>query len=181
MRRCQSGPASLRIRTIFAEPHAIGSTEGVEFDTLKPVIDVARSPLNRLVIDSGWEEKVGQVLDSLPEVAAWVKNDRIGPDRRGLRIPYTDAGKQQDYIPDFIARIRTAGGPDWHLLIEVTGERREAKLAKAGTAMNLWLPAVNEWGGLGEWDYMELHDPYMVVDEIRARIAAHPRKEAVGA
>ncbi len=76
-----------RIRPILAEPHAIGSTEGVEFDTLKPVIDVRRSPLNRLVIDSGWEEKVGLVLDSLPEVAAWVKNDRIGPDRRGLRIP----------------------------------------------------------------------------------------------
>jgi type III restriction enzyme len=170
-----------RIHPMFAEPHATGSTEGVEFDTLKPVIDVRRSPLNRLVIDSGWEEKVGQVLDSLPEVAAWVKNDRIGPDRRGLRIPYTDAGKQQDYVPDFIVRIRGEGGPDWHLLIEVTGERREAKLAKAGTAMNLWLPAVNQWGGLGEWDYMELHDPYMAMDEICARIATRARKEAAGA
>jgi type III restriction enzyme len=170
-----------RLRPILAEPHAIGSTEGVEFDTLKPVIDVRRSPLNRLVIDSGWEEKVGQVLDSLPEVAAWVKNDRIGPDRRGLRIPYTDVGKQQDYIPDFIVHIRGEGGQDWHLLLEVTGERREAKLAKAGTAMNLWLPAVNQWGRLGEWDYMELHDPYMAVDEIRARIVAHTQKEATGA
>ena len=169
------------IRPILAEPHAIGSTECVEFDTLKPVIDVRRSPLNRLVIDSGWEEKVGLVLDSLPEVAAWVKNDRIGPDRRGLRIPYTDAGKQQEYIPDFIVRIRGEGRPDWHLLIEVTGERREAKLAKAGTAMNLWLPAVNAWGRIGQWDYMELHDPYMAIDEIRARIAAHEQKEAADA
>jgi len=62
----------------------------------------------------------------------------------------------------------------------VTGERREAKLAKAGTAMNLWLPAVNQWGGLGEWDYMELHDPYMAMDEIRTRIAVHARKETAG-
>lgn len=170
-----------RIRSILADPNPIGSTEGVEFDTVKPVIDVKRSPLNRLVIDSGWEEKVGQVLDSLPEVAAWVKNDRIGPDRRGLRIPYTDAGKQQDYIPDFIVCVRGEGGVAWHLLIEVTGERREAKLAKAGTALNLWLPAVNAWGRLGQWDYMELHDPYMAMNEIRARIAAHAQKEGAGA
>ncbi len=47
--------------------------------------------------------------------------------------------------------------------------------------MNLWLPAVNQWGGLGEWDYMELHDPYMAMDEIRARIATRARKEAAGA
>ncbi len=170
-----------RIRPILADPHPIGSTEGVEFDTVKPVIDIKRSPLNRLVIDSGWEEKVGQVLEILPEVVSWVKNDRIGPDRRGLRIPYTDAGKQQDYIPDFIARIRGGNGPDWHLLIEVTGERREAKLAKAGTALNLWLPAVNEWNGLGEWDYIELHDPYMAMDEIRTLIVARTREEAARA
>src|SRR5260221_645665 len=51
-----------RTGPILADPHAMGSTEGVEFDTLKRVIVVKRSPPNRLVIDSGWEEKVGQVL-----------------------------------------------------------------------------------------------------------------------
>jgi type III restriction enzyme len=168
------------IRPILAEPNPIGSTDGVEFDTLKTVIDVRRSPLNRLVIDSGWEEKVGQILESMLEVAAWVKNDRIGPDRRGLRIPYTEQGKQHDYVPDFIVRVR-GKREDWHLLLEVTGERREAKLAKAGTALNLWLPAVNHWGGLGRWDYLELRDPYMAMDEIRARIAAKEAEEAVGA
>jgi type III restriction enzyme len=165
----EASGSETHIRPILADPNPIGTTDAVEFDTLKPVIDVRRSPLNRLVIDSGWEEKVGQVLDHMPEVISWVKNDRIGPDRRGLRIPYTEQGRQHDYVPDFIVRVRGEAG-EWHLLVEVTGERREAKLAKAGTALNLWLPAVNGWGGLGHWDYMELHDPHMALDEIRGRI-----------
>lgn len=169
------------IHPILADPYPIGSTQGVEFDTVKPVFDVERSPFNRLVIDSSWEQKVGQVLEAIPEVVAWVKNERIGPDRRGLRIPYTDAGKQQDYVPDFIVRIRGESGSHRHLLIEVTGERREAKLAKAGTAMNLWLPAVNNWGALGKWDYMEIYDPYMAAYEIRTRIADHTQEETVNA
>ncbi|MDQ6948253.1 MAG: DEAD/DEAH box helicase family protein [Actinomycetota bacterium] len=154
------------IKPIMAEDNPIGSTDNIAFDTVKPVVDVTKSHLNRMVIDSGWEEKVGQVLEQMPEVLAWVKNDRIGPDRKGLRIPYTDHGKQVEYVPDFIARIDGAGEPAWHMLIEVTGERREKKLAKAGTALNLWLPAVNHWGKLGRWGYIEIHDPWMAQDEI---------------
>jgi type III restriction enzyme len=124
-----------------------------------------------MVVDSKWEEKVGQVLEDMPEVRAWVKNDRLGPDRKGLRIPYVDQGKQVEYIPDFIVRIvGLEGAPDWHLLLEVTGERREAKLAKAGTALHLWLPAVRSWGQLGHWDYMEVHDPWLAAEQLLEKI-----------
>jgi type III restriction enzyme len=165
-----SGVAAV-IKPILSELNPIGSTAGVEFDTLKPVVDITKSHLNRMVLDSDWEAKVGQALDAMAEVEAWVKNDRIGPDRKGLRIPYVHDGKQVDYIPDFIVRIRPEGGDILNLLIEVTGERREAKLAKAGTALNLWVPAVNNWGRLGRWDYLEIHDPWMAMDEIRSKVA----------
>ena len=162
------------VKPILSDTHPMGSTAGVEFDTVKPVVEVRKSHLNRMVVDSKWEEKVGQILEEMPEVRSWVKNDRIGPDRKGLRIPYVDQGKQADYIPDFIARIAGHDGEaDWHLLIEVTGERREAKIAKAGTALHLWLPAVRQWGRLGDWDYMEIHDPWMAGEQIRAKLAEH--------
>jgi type III restriction enzyme len=158
------------IKPILAEDEPVGSTDNVSFDTVKPVVDVTKSHLNRMVLDSSWEGKVGQDLDQMPEVIAWVKNDRLGIDRKGLRIPYADAGKQAEYIPDFIVRVRGNGIPDWHMLIEVTGERRDAKLAKAGTALNLWLPAVRHWGRLGEWQYLEVQDPWMAGDMIREKI-----------
>jgi type III restriction enzyme len=166
----ESAGVSASIKPVLAENDPMGSTAGVEFDTVKPVIATTKSHLNALVIDSGWEEKVGQVLESMPEVRAYVKNDRIGPDRKGLRIPYSSEGKQVDYIPDFIARIDDGQREPVTLLIEVTGERREAKLAKAGTAIRLWVPAVNNWGRLGRWDYIEVHDPWMAQDEIRGRL-----------
>ncbi len=164
-----SGVAAV-IKPVLSETHPIGTTAGVEFDTLKPVVDVTKSHLNRMVLDSDWEAKVGQALDAMAEVEAWVKNDRIGPDRKGLRVPYVHDGKQVDYIPDFIVRLRDDKGDILTLLIEVTGERREAKLTKAGTALNLWVPAVNNWGRLGRWDYLEIHDPWMAGDEIRSKI-----------
>lgn len=167
------------IQPILADPFPIGSTGDVSFDTVKAVVDVTKSHLNRMVLDSNWEGKVGQVLDEMPEVVSWAKNDRLGPDRKGLRIPYSDSGRQAEYIPDFIVRARpSAAEPLATLLIEVTGERRDAKLAKAGTALNLWLPAVNHWGELGHWDYIEIHDPWMAEDEIRAAIHSSVRETA---
>ncbi len=165
-----SGVAAM-IKPVLSETNPIGSTGGVEFDTIKPVVDVTKSHLNRMVLDSDWEAKVGQALDSMSEVQAWVKNDRIGPDRKGLRIPYVHEGKHVDYIPDFIVHIADGHGGTTTLVIEVTGERREAKLVKAGTALNLWVPAINNWGKLGHWDYIEIHDPWTATDEIRTKIS----------
>jgi type III restriction enzyme len=37
------------------------------------------------------------------------------------------------------------------VIIEVTGEARRDKMAKVETARKLWIPAVNNHGGLGRW------------------------------
>ncbi len=55
------------------------------------------------MLDSGWEQKVAQVLESLPQVAAYVKNDHLG-----FVIPYTLDGEQRSYLPDFLVRARVA-------------------------------------------------------------------------
>jgi hypothetical protein len=48
------------------------------------------------VFDFGWEREAGELLDSHPAVAAWVKNDRLG------RRPCREAGTARKYKPDFV-------------------------------------------------------------------------------
>ena len=59
-----------------------------------------------------------------------------------------------------------------NLVLEVTGLKRKDKEAKVSTARTLWVPAVNNHGGLGEWLFIEIEDPWDCVDSIRA---ASPR------
>jgi type III restriction enzyme len=47
-----------------------------------------------------------------------------------------------------------------HLIIEVTGEKKKDKEAKVATAKTLWVPAVNNHGGLGRWAFVEIDDPW---------------------
>ncbi|MGH7721966.1 MAG: BPTD_3080 family restriction endonuclease [Candidatus Dormibacteria bacterium] len=147
-----------------------GSTRGLEFDTIKPVVTTTKSHVSHVVLDSNWESKMSQVLEDMPEVIAYVKNDRLG-----FEIPYTFDGRQASYRPDFIARVDDGRGPEdaLNLLVEVTGERRDAKEAKAATAAALWVPAVNRLGMLGRWSYVEVDDPWAGGGPIREHIAAH--------
>jgi len=55
------------------------------------------------------------------------------------------------------------------LVLEVTGERKKEKQAKVATATDLWVPAVNNWGGLGRWAFLEVTDPWDAENLIRAR------------
>jgi type III restriction enzyme len=125
--------------------------------TVRDAYSTRHSHVNLVVIDSGWEGKAAKVLDDLAEdghVSAWVKNAFLD-----FRIPYTDAaGESRDYLPDFIVRAMTAGGETIHLLLEVTGMRRDKK-EKMWTVKHRWIPAVNavrdkyEWP---RWDFIEI-------------------------
>jgi hypothetical protein len=83
----------------------------------------------------------------------YVKNHR----QPGFSIPYTVNGEQRDYFPDFIARVDDARMRDpvelLNVVVEVTGEVKKEKEAKAGTARDLWVAAVNNNGGIGRWAF----------------------------
>lgn len=75
----------------------------------------------------------------------WVRHARF------FFIPYTLGGQQKNYFPDFLCHVD--GGHGKHdllnLIVEVSGERDDAKAAKVETAKTLWVPAVNNaapWG-----------------------------------
>ena len=65
-----------------------------------------------------------------------------------------------------------------NLLIEVTGEKKKDKAAKVATARTLWVPAVNNHGGFGRWDFIEVADPWDAENDIR-RVIDQPSELGV--
>ena len=105
-----------------------------------------------------WEQRLAWALESMNEVSSYFKNDP----RIGFAIPYTFEGDSRCYFPDFAARVG-----DLNLIVEVTGEKKPDKEAKASTARNLWIPAINNDGRFGKWGFVEIRDSYNAKTEIR--------------
>ena len=84
------------------------------------------------------------------------------------RQPYTVNGEEKNYEPDFLVCIRDPQGRELALIIEVTGQRKKDKQAKVSTARNLWVPAVNNHGGVGRWAFLEIEDPWDAQNLVRA-------------
>jgi type III restriction enzyme len=153
---------------------AVSSTRYVDFDTTRPTYATRadKCHVSHVVADTrpggsgSWEHKMAQVLedDSLP-VLRYVKNKSLG-----FTIPYTLNGEHRLYYPDFIAVVDDGRGPDdpLNLVVEVSGERKKDKAAKVSTARTLWLPAVNNHGAFGRWDFIEIDDPWDGENLIRA-------------
>lgn len=58
-----------------------------------------------------------------------------------------------------------------NLIIEVSGRDKKEKAAKTATARNLWVPAINNHGGFGQWAFLEITDPWDVMNSVRAFVS----------
>jgi type III restriction enzyme len=125
------------IRPILSHYNPFGSTKYVRGATVKDVFPTVRSHVNAVVMDSDWEAIAAKTLEEIPEVRSYVKNQFLG-----FAIPYTGAGKDKLYYPDFIARVQTRSGTMKNLIIEITGMNRD-KAEKLWFVEHRWLPAVN--------------------------------------
>ncbi|MDO8543871.1 MAG: DEAD/DEAH box helicase family protein [Opitutaceae bacterium] len=159
----QPGEPAVRAIVNFHNPS--GSTRFAHGNTSRETYATRHSHVNVVVIDSGWEGQAAKVLDDLAEegrIETWVKNHFLQ-----FRIPYVDdEGESRDYLPDFIVRTRDPDGTAHHLIVEVTGARRD-KPAKVWTAAERWVPAVNALPasrGFGRWDFLELAGQTQVAD-----------------
>jgi type III restriction enzyme len=157
-------PGTPRLRPILRAYDRVGSTRHVDFDTTKSVYATVpdRCHISHVVEDSRWESKLAQVLEDMPEVVAYVKNQGLG-----FSIPYTLNGAERQYYPDYIVRMRT-GSDIVSVIVEVSGESLKDKAAKTSTARSLWVPAVNNHGAFGRWSFVEVTDPWNAQTEIRA-------------
>jgi type III restriction enzyme len=147
-----------------------GSTRYVDFDTTRPVYptDEKKCHVSHVVADTDtWEQKLAQTLEDaslMPEVVRYVKNHNLG-----FFIPYSLNGQSHNYLPDFIVCLDDGRGPGdlLRLIVEVTGEKKKDKEAKTATAKALWVPAVNNHGGLGRWAFIEITNPWNAGNTIR--------------
>jgi type III restriction enzyme len=156
------------LKPILRPYDVVGSTQYVDFDTIKPTYATRadKCHISHVVADTdSWEQKMAQSLEDMDEVKAYVKNQNLG-----FAIPYTLNGEEKNYIPDFIVHYDDGHGDDdlLNLIVEVTGENKKEKEAKRTTANSLWVPAVNNHGGFGRWGFIEIFDPWDAKNSIRA-------------
>ena len=159
-----------RLMPILRSYEPVGSTRFVDFDTTRPVYATRadRCHVSHVVADTeSWEQKMAQALEDMDEIACYVKNQNLG-----FTIPYTLAGEDKPYYPDFIARVTRPGLEPLNLLVEVSGERRKDKAAKVAAARELWVPAMNNHGEFGEWAFVEITDPWDAPNTIRAVLSS---------
>jgi type III restriction enzyme len=130
-----------KLKPILRSFESVGSTDYVDFDTTKPVYVTAedKSHISHVVADTeSWEQKMASVLEEMPEVISYAKNQSLG-----FTIPYVLEGDERSYLPDFIVRIKPQNSDEiLNIVLEVSGEKRKDKAAKVETAKNLWVPAV---------------------------------------
>lgn len=153
-----------------------GSTRFVQLETRKDTYRTAtKCHVSHVIIDSGWEAKLAQSLEEMPEVLRYVKNQGLN-----LKIPYTLAGIEKEYIPDFIALVDDGHGEGdpLHLVLEVSGQERLDKEAKVETAAALWVPAVNNAATHGRWAFLEITDPWSAQRNIRAFLQERAGEDA---
>ncbi len=157
------------LKPILQPYNTVGSTRYVDFDTARPVYETRpdKCHVSHVVGDTkSWEQKMAQTLEDMGEVVHYVKNQNLG-----FTIPYTLNGQEHRYVPDFIAHIDDGRDGLLNLIIEVTGQKRKDKAAKVDTACALWVPAVNNHGGFGRWDFLEIADPWDAQNLIRAHLS----------
>lgn len=130
------------LKLVIDEERPLGRTgDMLPWFTHRPTQVTRRSHINRVVLDSTWEDSDAFELDRNPAVAAWVKNDHLG-----FHVYYYTGGVPRKYRPDFI--IRLSNGE--HLILETKGDYSEEARIKR-RFLEEWITAVNAHGGFGRW------------------------------
>lgn len=141
------------VRPLFNHYNPTGSTRFVHGRTTKNTWPTKKSHVNVVVADTQtWEQIAAKALEELDCVEAYVKNAYLG-----FTIPYVKEGKEGSYFPDFLCRVKLAGGGAVNLIVEITGMNKE-KAEKRWYVKHRWLPAVNAEGSNGRWDFVEVSD-----------------------
>ncbi len=131
-----------RLEPVYDEEMPIGSTAYMRtWYTTKPCQPTQKSQISHVVVDSTWEQHTANILEKSDKVQSWAKNDHLG-----FQIHYLWRGSRRRFVPDFLIRLRNGK----ILILEIKGQDSPQNRAKRA-ALALWVNAVNEAGGFGEW------------------------------
>ncbi len=161
IRRANTEPDKIKAILNYYNPE--GSTRYVYGATTKEVYPTVKSHVNYVVADtSSWEQIAAKTLEEMPQVVRYVKNHFLD-----FKIPYLDGSIEHNYIPDFIAVVKTEDGKEVNLIIEISGYSNDKfghKDLKRKYTQDYWLPAANNLNTYGKWDFIEISD----IENIRA-------------
>ena len=150
------------VKAVLDPYNSAGSTIHVNFTTSKQTrwqTKPSRCHVNWAVCDSDWEVEFCRVVESHPQVRAYVKNQGLG-----FEVPYRSGSEAKTYIPDFIALVDDGRGEDdlLDLVVEIKGYRHEDAKEKKATMETYWVPGVNRLGTYGRWAFAEFTDVYTI-------------------
>jgi type III restriction enzyme len=141
-----------------------GTTGDVVFTTTRKVWKTTRSHVSHVVLESSWEKRAAQILESHAHVVCYVRNYKLD-----FTIPYRFAEGNHLYVPDYIVVLTKDPAdttvPTLHLVLEIKGEEDERDRAKTAGAQR-WTDAVNYAAKFGRWHYEICKD----VDSLRSKI-----------
>ena len=136
----------------------IGTTADVDFKTVQPVHDTAKSHLNQVAVDTKtWESAAAFRLEESAVVECYARNDHLG-----LNIPYESKEVSHYYEPDFLVRLTNGS----ILILEIKGHDPNINRAKHEAAKR-WVSAVNNWGQMGKWEFHVCRNPQTLGQELQ--------------
>ncbi|WP_367027457.1 hypothetical protein ABZN20_09395 [Methylococcus sp. ANG] len=141
----------------FDQERPIGSTAAMRtWYTTKPCAPTGKSQISHVVYDSVWEKAVADLCEKEPWVLAWAKNDHLD-----FKVRYLYRGSSRNFVPDYLIRLNNGKT----LVLEVKGQDSERNRAKRA-AMDIWIQAVNEQGGFGQWCFDVVFEPAKMRDTL---------------
>lgn len=160
------------VKAVVDPYNPVGSTKHVGFNTSREVrwqTDERRCHVNWAIPDSEWETEFCRIVESHPQVRAYVKNHGLG-----FEVPYRYGTDTRTYLPDFIVLIDDGHGDDdlLNLIVEVKGYRREDAVEKKGAMDTYWIPGVNNLKRYGRWAFAELTEAYNMQADLQAAITS---------
>lgn len=167
-----STPSATKQTLVVLNPYnPVGTSSFVNFTTSKELLwetDARKCQINYAVCDSEWERQFCRALEAHPRVVRYVKNQALG-----LEVPYSIAGDQRRYFPDYIVCIDDGNGPEdlLHLIAEVKGYRREDVKDKQNAIRTYWVPGVNNLSSYGRWAFAEFADVDAMDSELETFIS----------
>jgi len=145
----------------------LGSTADVHFKTVKPVRAAAASHLNAVACDTGsWEQAAMFQIERLAAqglVRCYVRNEQLD-----FNIPYEFHEASRAFEPDFIVELKSG----LKVVVEVKGQAHPETPVKHEAAKR-WATAVNNWGKLGQWEFLVCWNPQRLGDELTRVAAEH--------
>jgi type III restriction enzyme len=137
---CRSAVSEDGLLPVRDPINAVGSTDGISFETRKQAVEVDHSHLSHAVCDSNTEAAMAKALDHDARVKRHVKNERLD-----FTIGYLHDARARAYRPDFLAVVEDNQGREVLCVLEGKGWELYQDQVRMQAARR-WVNALNHHG-----------------------------------